>query len=154
MHEQLKQNRTPFDVNTILRSAPAEALLIDSYERVVGTPMEMGYDELVLSAYSDDRLLLEHYVDGGLDSERITAYLVPLRAAHDAYGAVADAGMERWNERSDVTAICGKSYVCKFRGNDGEYTRVSSEAMPAIGVAAFNAVRSALRFYLREEYRR
>ena len=143
---------TSFDVDEIIRSMPAGDLLVDSYERVVGTPEEQGYSELVLYAHSDTQARLERYEDGGLESERMTAYLVPISAVYEAYAAIGDAGMARWNERRDAVAICGKSYVCKFRSADGSYTRVSSEHMPCDGTAAFGAVKAALSRFVKTEY--
>lgn len=129
-------------------------MLVDSFERVVGTPEVQGYSELVLYAYSDTQALLERYEDGGLESERMTAYLVPIEAAADALTAIRDAGMDDWNRRRDTAGICGKLYVCRYRMQDGTYNRVSSEQMPQDGIAAFGAVRAALSAYLKEEYRR
>ena len=137
-----------------IEKLPQGTMLVDCFDRVVGTPMKRGYDELVLYAHSEGRLLLERYEDGGLDTEQKTAYLVPISAAEDAYSAIGAAGMERWNERHDTVAICGRSCVCKFRTPDGDYVRVSSDQMPKDGTASFHKVRASLGSYLREEYLR
>ena len=136
------------DVGDIIRSTPAGELLVDSYERVVGTPEEQGYSELVLYACSDTQARLECYEDGGLDSERMTACLVPISAVYDAYAAIIAAGMDGWAQRRDAVALCGMRYVCKFRAMDGAYTRVSSEQMPEDGAEAFRAVRAAIYRYM------
>ena len=145
--------KASLDVEKILRETPAGEMLVDSYDRVVGTPEVQGFRELVLYAHSDTQARLERYEDGGLESERMTAYLVPLSAVCDAYAAIRSAGMAGWNDRRNMTAICGMSYVCRFRREDGSYTRVNSGHMPADGTAAFQSVSAALRRYAREEYR-
>lgn len=135
------------------REKPVKTMLVDCYERVVGTPMEQGYTELVLYTHDQDTALLERYVDGGLDAERRTTFLVPLQAAQDAFDAIAQTQMAQWNDRKNTIAICGMMYVCKFPDGNGGYIRVSSEAMPEDGVHAFYAVRSAISAYLKDEYR-
>lgn len=143
-----KRKKTSFDVEKILSDAPEGVMLIDSYECVVGTPMPQGYSELVLSTHAGDCLLLERWEDGGLQTEQHTSCLVPLSAARDAYEAIANAGMTRWESRKDVVALCGMSYVCKFRCSDGSYVRVGSGHMPEDGRDSFYAVRAALlRYY-------
>lgn len=147
-----REKMTSSDVDAIIRSAPAGELLVDSFERVVGTPEEQGYSELVLYAHSPTQARLERYEDGGLESERMTAYLVPVSAVYDAYAAIRGAGMAHWNDRRDAVALCGMSYVCKFRCADGSYIRVSSGHMPEDGRAGFHAVRSALLRCIKPEY--
>lgn len=152
MFESLKKQKTPDAVMRICTDTPAGEMLADSYERVVGTPMAMGYSELVLYKHSDSEAKLVRYEDGGLDTERVTEYLVPLEAAYEVLTVIADTGMPAWNERTDTVGICGKSYVCKFRTPDGGYVRVSSEQMPEDGVSAFHTVRGAMaRLIPREE---
>ena len=146
-----KENLSP-DLGELVRSTPAGELLVDSFEKVVGTPEEQGYGELVLYARSDSQVLLECYTDGGLDTERMTAYLVPIDAAKEALAAVVESEMDSWAGRDDTVGLCGMYYVCKFRNADGGYTRVSSEEMPPDGTAAFSAVRAALLRYARAEY--
>ena len=136
----------------ICLKAPAGALLVDSFDRIVGTPEPQGYDELALYAYSDTQARLERYTDGGLPTEQKRVYLVPIKAAHEALTAVFEAKMDTWNDLRDADALCGRSCVCRFRGADGGYIRVSTEHMPRDGMRAFDAVAIALGSYLRDEY--
>ena len=139
-----------FNIETY-RDAQKNTMLLDYYERVVGTPEQQPYYELVLYTYSDTQALLEEYDDGGTDHETITRYLVPIEAAQEMLTAVRDSGMANWNEH-EGTAICGMAYVCKFPDGKGDYIRVSSENMPQDGTRAFGTVCSAMRKWTKEEY--
>ena len=60
-----------FDMETY-KNAEKNTMLLDYYERTVGTPEEQPYYELVLYTYSDTQALLEEYTDGGTDEEILT----------------------------------------------------------------------------------
>ena len=66
--------------------ASGREMLLDSFRRTVGTPMEMPYYELVIYTYDSEHLLLEEYADGGTDHETVKGYLIP----HDAYASVLE----------------------------------------------------------------
>lgn len=139
-----------FDIATY-HDAEKNTMLLDCYERVVGTPEEQPYYELVLYTYSDTQALLEEYNDGGTDHETVTRYLVPIKAAQEMLNAVKDSGMVNWNKREGA-AICGMAYVCKFPDGKGDYIRVSSDNMPEDGTKHFGAVCAAMRKWAKEEY--
>lgn len=139
-----------FDMETY-KGAEKNTLLLDYYERVVGTPEEQPYYELVLYTYSDTQALLEEYADGGTDHETVTRYLVPIEAAQEMLTAVKDSGMVNWNKHEGV-AISGMAYVCKFPDGKDDYIRVSSDNMPEDGTRAFGKVCSAMRKWTKEEY--
>ena len=48
--------------------------------------------------------------------------------------------------------MTGARYVLKFRLDDGEYLRVTSEEMPEDGMTAFDKVRSIMTEYMKDEY--
>ena len=136
------------------RGAEPGEILVDYYERTVGTPEEQPYEELVLYTHSDTQALLEHYTDGGTDAENLDRYIVPIQAVQEAFDAIRKNGMDKWNSRENgMTALCGKAYVCKFPGKDGDLIRVSSDHLPEDGTRAFGEVYVILRGYAREEYR-
>lgn len=144
MFDSTQNKKTSADVIRICANAPAGEMLVDSYERVVGTPTPQGYSELVLYKHTDAEARLVRCEDGGLDTECVTEYLVPIEAAYEALTVIADTDMRGWNRRTDTVGICGMSYVCRFRTADGGYVRVSSEQMPEDGVSAFTAVRGSM----------
>ena len=137
-------------------STEEPTLLVDYYEKVVGIyeepGEESGYYELVLYNNADDMLLLEEYQSGGTAREIVTHYFVPRQAFTDAQAVIKQYDMQSWNDRDDTYPIDGMSYVCKFYA-DGDVIRVTSDAMPDDGIAAFAAIRSTLTGYLRDEYR-
>lgn len=139
-----------FAIETYRDTAPG-TMLVDYYDRTVGTPEEQPYYELVLYTHSDTRLRLEEYTGGGTEDERCTAYLVPLQAGQDAFDVIKKNGMDKWNKKSG-TAISGRAYVCKFPDGSGDVERVTSGNMPEDGSRAFGEVMVALRQWCREEY--
>lgn len=145
------RKNTQFDIETY-HDAEKNTMLLDYYERVVGTPEEQPYYELVLYTYSDTQALLEEYNDSGTDHEPVTRYLVPIIAAQEMLTAVKDSGMVNWNKRDGI-AICGMAYVCKFPDGKGDYIRVSSDNMPEDGTRLFGTVCAAMRKWTRDEFR-
>lgn len=143
-------NSKRFDIATYKDTEP-KTMLVDYYERTVGTPMKMPYEELVLYTYSDTQALLEAYEEGGTDDETVTSYLIPISGAQEILTAVNASGMAGWNKHKGI-AICGRAYVCRFSDGEGGYTRVSSEHMPENGAKAFGAVYLSMRKWLSEEY--
>ena len=138
-----------FKIETYLNEK--DSMLLDYFERTVGTPEEQPYYELVLYTYSSTQARLEEYTDGGTPDELITSYLIPVEGAQEMLNAVKIAGMDKWNRRKGV-AIDGKQYVCRFPdGRDG-CIRVSSDNMPEDGVKAFGTVKNAMSKWLKDEY--
>ena len=144
-------NPNNLDINTYKKAEP-NTMLVDYYDRVVGTPMEQPYEELALYTHSDTQALLERYTNGGTEDEVRERYLVPLQAAQDAFDAIRESGMDKWNSRkSGMIAICGRICVCKFPDGGGGYIRVTSEHMPEDGAKAFAKVSAALAAYATDE---
>lgn len=143
--------KTQLDIKTYHGSEP-DTMLVDYFERTVGTPEVQPFYELVMYTHTDDTALLVRYTDGGTEDERCDRYIVPLAAAQDAFNAIRDSGMDRWNERKDTVSLNGKMYVCKFPDGSGGYIRVSSERMPEDGRNAFYQVCAAMSAYLKDEY--
>ena len=139
---QFKDN-IPFDIETC-RDLPADTLLLDSFERVVGTPDEQDYSELVLYLNSSDTARLVRYAGNSKGSRIIGERLVPLSAVQAVLDVIRQYQMDRWPGRDDLTGICGKLYVLRFPDGRGGYLRVTSEAMPPDGTDAFHAVRRAI----------
>lgn len=140
-----------YDIKTYL-DKPAGTMLIDYFDRTVGTPMEQPYFEMVMYTHSEDKILLERYTQGGTDHERCDRYLVPVEAAQEVLNVIRKSGMDRWNSRSDTVGICGKAYVCKFPDGKGDYIRVTSDRMPEDGSRAFGEVSAAMNAWAKDEY--
>ena len=128
-----------------------KVLLVDYFERVVGTPEEQPYFEIVLYQYTETELLLEKYVNGDTDEEMLTFYHVPAEAYEKALQVIKKYDMASWNSRDDCFALDGKLYVCKF-SEGPNFTRVSSDSMPDDGKHAFNELCKILSDYATDRY--
>lgn len=143
MSDQFQHLPQQFDINAY-RDLPADTMLIDSYERVVGTPEEQDYDEAVLYLKDSDTARLVCYT-GGSEGSRVTRErLVPLGAVQAVLDVIRQYRMDGWNSLRDAVALCGKTCVVKFPDGKGGYLRVTSEWMPQEGESAFCAVRAAI----------
>lgn len=155
--EKNKENKVhkkypQYDIATYA-DAQMKTMLVDYYERTVGTPVKMPYREIVLYTYSDVDALLVKYDQGGMEDETVASYLIPLKGAQEIFSAVQRSGMDTWNEKEGI-AICGRAYVCKFPDGKGGYMRVTSDNMPVDGAKAFGSVKTAMEKWCREEYRK
>ncbi len=141
-----------YDIKTYLER-PAGAVLVDCYTRTVGTPITMPYTELVLYTRSPDTVLLEHYTEGGTENEHCDRYIVPAAEAQAVLDVIRKNGMDRWNDRKDLSAVCGRAYVCRFPDGKGGYIRVTGEKMPQDGSRVFGEVSAAMYGLMKDEYR-
>ncbi len=138
-------------------TAPGEVLepgkiLIDCFERTVGTPEEQPYDEIVLYEYDASRLLLEAYHNGGTPNEQRIQYLIPKEAYENVMQVIRKSGMKKWNQTDNLPGMTGFYFVCQFRDGD-EFIRVTSEHMPDDGKEIYRNVSSALGQYAADSYR-
>lgn len=128
-----------------------KVMLIDYFERVVGTPEEEPYCELVLYQHTETELILERYANGGTPEETVTTFHVPAEVYAKVMQTIQEHDMASWNSRNGCFALDGKLYVCKFQ-NGERFIRVSSDAMPEDGRRAFHEIRSLLNGYTQEKY--
>lgn len=127
--------------NEIAAELDESAFLFDYFREVVATVGGDGYDELVLYGRPNGAgLILAKYSKWGDDGERRRLCLVPETVLDDCLEAVARHDMRNWKDGFPIT---GARYVVKFRDGD-ELIRVSSEAMPEDGMAAFDEIGSIL----------
>ena len=105
-----------------------EKILIDYYERTVGTPVERPYYELVLYTYNDKNLILEEYINGGAKDEKCIQYIVPFEAYEKAMEVVKTFNLKNLVGHKGI-GLDGKTYVIKFREslNDENLYRFSDE---------------------------
>lgn len=92
-------------------SAAGQKVLIDYYDRVIGTPQEQPYYELVLYTYDGKQLLLEEYPEG--DSLCVQS-LVPYQAYEEALKVVKNFHLKELLNRKG-SPLKGKVYVIRFR---------------------------------------
>ena len=132
-----------FDIDTY-RDLPADTMLIDVYDRVVGTPEEQEYSETVIYLKNSETARLVCYT-GDSEGNRVThERLVSLGAVQAVLDVLREHRMDAWNSLRDADALCGVIHVVKFPDGKGGYIRVSSEHMPRDGEKAFCAVRAVV----------
>ena len=128
-----------------------KTVLIDYYEKTVGTPVEMPYYEIVLYKLNDKEVMLEEYTNGGMKNEVCKSYPID----HDAYDEALQI-VERYelkkhlNDRGD--GMEGKKFVIKFRESEDaqELYRISSEDLDDMNCyRAFTDMLALLRGYLK-----
>ena len=126
-----------------------QQLLLDYYNRTVGTPMEMPYYELSVYTYDEEHLLLEQYTEGGTELEYVRGYLIPAEAYEKVLDVVRRYDMKHWDEKEGYP-ITGAVSVCKFYMDD-EYTSVSTEHMPEDGFEAIGTFSNTISSYIDED---
>ena len=128
--------------------------LADYFDKTVGTPEEQPYFEMVFYEEDSEHVRLEVYENGGMEDEKMTAYLVPYQAYSEVLAAVAKYDMMSWNSNKDGNSIVGRMIVFRWSdAEDGSLTRVTSEYMPENGMEAFDAVRAIMAEYADSQYR-
>lgn len=129
-------------------------ILIDYYDKICGTPTDLGYFEMVIMDY-DGKYILEYYKqDEGMKEPNLTKFLVDKNLIDEVYNVIKKNKMDYWNSlpRDKVSPICGKYYVCKFL-NYNELIRVSSDKMPEDGDKAFILIKKILLNSINENNR-
>lgn len=112
-----------------------------------------GGDSLEYALYEaqqPDRVWLHVYVGQG-EEETCTRYLVPRSALEEALAVIRGGDFASWNE-SDGIALDGARTVCRFRTENGDYIRVSTDHMPENGKEQLDAVGNTLAAYICEQY--
>ena len=119
-------------------------LLFDYYEAPVAIVGEAFYDEITVNE-SEGMYFINVY--SGSSTEGTTtshsAYWAPDGLMDELMRAVKKHKMAKWNDRDGV-GMTGAITVVKFRNDDGDYIRVTSEHMPEDGQSAFNEIYSIL----------
>jgi len=129
--------------------AESGALLFDYYYASQASADSGGHYEITLTAGNDlNMVYLDEYLKGSDEEDEINkCYLVPYDAVDECMAVVEKYGMYDWNERDDTVSIDGALTVCRFPIGE-TMIRVSSEAMPADGEKAFDAIRDILTGYM------
>lgn len=131
-----------------------DIMLIDYFHKTIATVGGDGYYEIVLCYYSDTKVKLSVYERyEGYDKEYCKNYIVPYEVADKCYEIIKKNKLREWNKRYDDLGIDGSVTVCKFRDDDGTYTRVSTDAMPDNGKDILGQIRQTMESYIKEEYR-
>jgi hypothetical protein len=128
-------------------------MLVDYFKETVATVGGDGYTEYVLSYYDPVEARLDIYEKYGDDAEESrVSYLVPYEAVDKCMDVMYEEDLASWAGRDDLAGMTGARYVLKFRLDDGEYLRVTSEEMPEDGMTAFDKVKSIMSEYMKDEY--
>ena len=129
-------------------------LLVDYFKETVATVGGDGYFEMTLSYYDPVQAKLDVYEkNDGDEEESCVSYLVPYEAVEKCMDVMYEEDLASWEGRDDLAGITGARYVLKFRLDDGDYLRVTSENMPQDdGMRAFDKVRYYLTEYIKDEY--
>ena len=84
------------------------------------------------------------------------AYLVDKAVIEEAYAIITKNRESTRNKKGilgNFGAIAGAVHILKFRNEDGTYTRVTSNSMPAHGLRIMREVKDCLAGYVREKNR-
>ena len=116
-------------------------MLVDCYERTLGTEEKEPYREIVLSETAGG-LILEVYENGGTPEESCRTYPTDRKCYEEVLMLIRKYDLFSWNDR-ELTALEGKKLVCRFLYGE-KYIRVSSENMPPDGEKALMEISSCL----------
>ena len=129
-----------------------DAMLIDYYSATVATVGGDRSYEAVLYEYSDTeaKLVIYQNYPGGEEMYSDT-YIVPYEAVERCYKLIEESKLAEWNAIYPDIPLTGAVTVCKFRGADGEYVRVSTDAMPDNGRGILDSIGAVMSSYVKNE---
>ena len=129
-----------------------DVMLIDYYSATVATVGGDRSYEAVLYEYSDTeaKLVIYQNYPGGEEMYSDT-YIVPYEAVERCYKLIEESKLTEWNTIYPDIPLTGAVTVCKFRGADGEYVRVSTDAMPDDGRGILDSIGAVMSSYAKDE---
>lgn len=128
-----------------------KVMLIDYCKKTVATVGGDGYRETVLYQNRDGTCEVHYYSKFVYDEvESHSGYTVDSKVIEDAYAIINRHAIVTWNDRKFGSGPDGAVYILKFRGNNGEYTRVTSNNCPENGISVMSDVVACLRDYADE----
>ena len=132
-----------------------DVMLVDYYDATVATVGGDRVYEAVLYEYSDTeaKLVIYQNYQGGEEMYSDT-YIVPYEAVERCYKLIEENKLSEWNGTYPEIPLMGAETVCKFRGADGEYVRVSTDAMPDDGRSILDGIGAVMGGYAKDEYRK
>ena len=131
------------DNSTSKESGEDLKVLIDYFDRVTGTPMELPYDRIILYESEEEEDILCVYKDITTESETVSRYSVSKDGYSQVLKVIYDNEMDRWNLRDDTYPIDGGYYYLNY-WNGEKYVQVTSDAMPDSGFGDFAAVEKSM----------
>ena len=126
-------------------------LLVDYFQRTVGTEEEEPYFEMVVYARNDGSLIMEKYVDGGSPEQTVTTYDVPAELYERALEIINRRYLDHWDQLQEYESLDGVVFVIRYY-NNVKHVRVSSDRMPANGLEAFREMKGLLLEYTAPQY--
>ena len=132
-----------------------DVILIDYYDATIATVGGDRYYEAVLYEYSDTEAKLVIYQkDPEEEEERTDTYIVPYEAVERCLKLIEENKLATWNDTYPSMPLMGAETVCGFRGADGVFVRVSTDAMPEDGKGVLHSIGSVMSGYAKDEYKR
>lgn len=129
-----------------------QVMLIDYYSAVVATVGGDGYDETVLYQNKDGSCEIHYFSKYESDEEEShRVYRADPEVIEAAYDIINKNDMASWNEKYDGPGLDGGYYSLKFRNNEGEYVKVSSDSMPEDGINLMGEVAVCMDTHAIEE---
>ncbi|MCR4611605.1 MAG: hypothetical protein K5644_06875 [Lachnospiraceae bacterium] len=123
--------------NLTVAEGEERIMLVDYCHKTVGTNGGDGYNETVLYYTKDGKCEVHYFSQYEYEGEMShSIYEVDNKVIEDVYKILRELDMASWNEKykNSKYVITGAAYVVKFRLNDGEYVRVTSDNMPEDGI--------------------
>lgn len=108
----------PMTSNTTIIDTTNQKILINYFEKTVGTPEDASTYELVLYTYSSSELLLEEY-----DNSKRKQWIVPYEAYTKALKVCENFHLKELSNLKGA-GLDGKYYVIKFREKESEETLI------------------------------
>ena len=139
------------EVSTINTKKAEERLLVDYYEKTVSAESEIGYEEIVLYEYDDQKVKMSIYHNGGTVNEKKEEYLVMIEAYQKALDICKKYNLKQKDKSAE--GMDGKYCVIKFREkrNDDEVYRISSDEIAENRMNVFNEMSKILRSYINKD---
>ena len=126
-------------------------MLIDFCKKKVATVGGNGYSETVLYQNADGSCEVHYYSRYDGDTEEThSAYPVDRSVIEEAYGIINKNGIAGWNDKRYGPGPDGTVYILKFRADNGEYIRVTSDNMPENGIEIVCSVNECLSSHVKE----
>ena len=125
-----------------------KTLLVDCFEKALGTPEPEPYSEIVLYR-TGEGLILEVYANGGTPEETCSIHQADPQTYEEVMTLIRRYDPASWNER-EYPEFEGVRLVCRYRDGE-ELIRVSSENMPPEGERVLREIAAFLYGKIRDQ---
>ncbi len=126
-------------------------MVVDFCQKTVATADEDSYSETVLYMYNGKKCEVRLYVKHIGEEEQCSVYEVDSAVVDEVYNIINEHEILTWKEKYSREPLCGAEFVLKFRREDREYERVTTENMPENGLEIMLTVNRCLIKYAIEK---